>query len=379
MKIAFLSHLDLNLYLFRLPIMIELIKNGHTVYAICPKGDKFDLFEQYGVKAISYDISRESLNPLKELKTIKNIYDTIIFLNLDILHNFTVKPNIYGSIAGKFAKVPKILNSVTGMGSFYIVTSKKAIIVRTIIELLYTIVNKMVNAVVFQNADDMKYYVDKNVVSKQKAILIRSSGINSRVYDINKIDNINIQKLKDELQISNELVVLMVARAIWDKGIREYYEACEILSRKYHNVKFLFVGDTDDGNLSCANKEFLKSSQVHWLGHRNDILELTALSDIYVLPSYREGVPRTLLEAASMSKPIVTTNAIGCKEVVQDGYNGFLVELKNSVSLSKGIEKLILDENLRDKMGKNGRIKVLKEFDVNVVVKKYMDVYEEII
>jgi len=359
--------------------MIELIKKGHTVYAICPKGEKFDLFEQHGVKAISYDISRKSLNVFKEVKTIQNIYKTIKPLNLDVLHNFTVKPNIYGSIAGRFAKVPKILNSVTGMGSFYIQNTKKALIVRSVIEFLYKMVNKFVSGVVFQNSDDMQYYINKNVVSKQKAILIKSSGIDSSIYDIEKVDKINIENLKIELGIKNQIVVLMVARAIWDKGIREYYEACKMLESKYKDVRFLYVGDTDEGNLSCANKEFLSSGNIQWLGQRNDILALTALSDIYVLPSYREGVPRTLLEAASMSKPIVTTNAIGCKEVVDDGINGFLVKVKDSKSLSLGIEKLILDENLRHTMGKNGRIKVLKEFDVNIVVNKYMDVYEKII
>ncbi len=242
MKIAFLSHLDLNLYLFRLPIMIELIKKGHIVYALCPRGEKFDLFEHHGVKAISYDISRKSLNPFAALKTVKNIFDTIKLLDLDILHNFTVKPNIYGSIAGRCAKVPRIFNSVTGMGSFYIQTTKKAVIVRSAIELLYKIVNKFVTGVVFQNSDDMQYYINKKVVPKEKAILIKSSGINSLIYDIDKVNKKAMQNLKNELNINGQIVVLMVARAIWDKGIREYYEACEMLSEKYDDVKFLFVG-----------------------------------------------------------------------------------------------------------------------------------------
>lgn len=379
MKIAFLSHLDLNLYLFRLPIMIELIKQNHTVYAICPKGEKFDSFEEYGIKAIEYKILRKSLNPLKELKTIRNIYHVIKPLELDILHNFTVKPNIYGSIAGHLAKVKTVVNSVTGMGSFFIQDSTKAKTIRRVIEKLYKEANKKVSYVVFQNSDDMKYFLDKKLLKSNQAVLIKSSGIDSDQFDMSKINADKLQSLKSELNIVNELVVLMVARAIWDKGVKEYYESASILSKKYPHVKFLYVGDTDDGNHSCANREFLSSSNVSWLGHRDDIAELTALSDIYVLPSYREGVPRTLLEAASMSKPIVTTDAIGCREVVEDGYNGVLVRVKDSISLASGIEKLIEDSVLREEMGKNGRIKVLKEFDVKIVVSKYMEVYEKIV
>ncbi len=379
MKIAFLSHLDLNLYLFRLPIMIELVKKGHIVYAICPRGEKFDLFEQHGIKAIEYKILRKSLNPFKELKTIRNIYRVIKPLKLDILHNFTVKPNIYGSIAGHLAKVQMVVNSVTGMGSFFIQESSKAKIVRGVIEKLYKEANKKASYVIFQNSDDMDYFVKRALLKPEQAILIKSSGIDSERFDINNVEHSSVTALKEELDIKDEVVVLMVARAIWDKGVREYYEAAEMLGKTYKGVKFLYVGDTDEGNHSCAAKEFLSSSNVQWLGHRDDIVELTALSDIYVLPSYREGVPRTLLEAAAMSKPIVTTDAIGCKEVVDDGYNGFLVKVKDSFSLSNGIEKLLDDEDLRDTMGRNGRIKVLKEFDVKIVVQKYMEVYEKIV
>jgi N,N'-diacetylbacillosaminyl-diphospho-undecaprenol alpha-1,3-N-acetylgalactosaminyltransferase len=379
MKIAFLSHLDLNLYLFRLPIMIELINAGHKVYAICPEGEKFKEFKRYGVTALSYDVSRKSLNPLKELKTIYGIYKTIKPLDLDILHNFTAKPNIYGTISGHFAKVPKIINSITGLGSFYIQTSIKASFIRTMMESLYKIVNKRAHNVIFQNGDDMDYFIQKHIVTESQAVLIRSSGIDSSLYERSLVSELNINLLKSQLKITTEIIILMVARAIWDKGVREYYEAADILTKKYKNIKFIFAGGTDDGNVSCANERFLRHSDVLWLGQRDDILELTELSDIYVLPSYREGVPRTLLEAASMSKPIVTTNAVGCREVVEDGWNGYLVPIRNSEKLSEKIETLYLNEELRNNMGKNGRIKVVKDFDVRVVVKRYLDVYEKII
>jgi N,N'-diacetylbacillosaminyl-diphospho-undecaprenol alpha-1,3-N-acetylgalactosaminyltransferase len=344
--------------------MIELVKKGHKVYAICPKGEKFDQFEKYGIEAISYDIQRKSLNPFKELKTIRNIYQVLKPLNLDILQNFTAKPNIYGSIAGHLAKIPMIVNAVTGLGSFYISESKKAKAVKAVMEKLYKESNKKATYVIFQNSDDMKYFIDKQLVSKEKAVLIKSSGIDTNKFQPTK-NNINNQKIK----------VLMIARAIWHKGIKEYYDAAKLLENE--NIEFILIGDTDSGNMSCANEEYLNSGNVTWLGHRDDIKEQIESCDIFVLPSYREGVPRTLLEASSMAKPIVTTDTVGCKEVVDDGYNGFLVPLKDHKILAKKILELSNDAILRDTMGKNGRIKAINEFDVDVVVRKYLEVYDK--
>lgn len=364
MKIAFLSHLDLNLYLFRLPIMIELINKGHIVYAICPKGDKFKKFDKYGIKALEYKVERKSLNPLKEIKTIRNIYKLIKPLNLDVLQNFTAKPNIYGSIAGDLAKVPLIVNAVTGLGSFYISTSKRATVIKNVIEKLYKESNKKASFCIFQNDDDMNYFIDKKLVKKDRAILIKSSGIDTSVFKPNDIEH------------SGERIrVLMIARAIWHKGIKEYYSAAKSLENE--NIEFVLIGDTDKGNLSCADESFLRNGNVNWLGHRDDIKEQIQNCDIFVLPSYREGIPRTLLEASSMAKPIIATNAVGCKEVVEDGYNGYLVPIKNSEKLAEKILKLAQNKDLRDTMGKNGRIKAINEFDINVIVKKYLAVYDK--
>jgi len=377
MTIAFLSHLDLNLYLFRLPIMKELVNHGHKVYAICPRGDKFDLFQKDGIEAIEYKIERSSLNPLKELKAIYNIYRAIKPLELDMLHTFTAKPNIYGTLAGKMAKVSTIINLVEGLGSFYIEDTGKNIMVRTVIEKLYKLVFLMSDKVVFVNSDDPKYFEEKGIIKSSQIKVIKSVGIDTNEFNPININQTKRVALKKSLGLKNELVVLMVARAIWHKGVREYYEACALLS-KYDNVQFLLVGDIDEGNPSSANQEFLTNGNVLWLGHRDDIVLLTAMADIYVLPSYREGVPRTLLEASSMEKPIVTTNTVGCREVVLDGYNGFLVPVKDTHLLAKRIELFIKDKHKRKIMGENGRILALKEFDVNTVVKQYIMLFTQL-
>jgi N,N'-diacetylbacillosaminyl-diphospho-undecaprenol alpha-1,3-N-acetylgalactosaminyltransferase len=375
MNIAFLSHLDLNLYLFRLPIMKKLVEEGHKVYAICPKGNKFDLFQDDGIEAIHYDIERSSLNPFKELATIFNIYKTLKSLKLDLLHTFTAKPNIYGTLAGKMVKVPTIINLVEGLGSFYIEDTLKSIIVRRIIEKLYKLVFSMSDRVVFVNFDDPKYLEEKKVIKSNQITIIKSVGIDISEFNPEKISKNEIAMLQNTLHLENKTVVLMVARAIWHKGIREFYEASKKLSFK-NNVQFILVGDIDEGNSSAIPKAFLEQGNVLWLGHRDDVLLLTALSDIYVLPSYREGVPRTLLEAAAMAKPIVTTDTVGCREVVKDGKNGFLVPMKDVETLTQKIEYLVEHPDERKIMGEHGRIMAIKEFDVNIVVKQYIKLYK---
>lgn len=376
MKIGFLSHLDLNLYLFRLPIMIKLFEEGHDVYAICPKGDKFDLFESYGIRAIEYKIQRSSLNPLKEMKSIYNIYKAIKPLNLDILHTFTAKPNIYGAMAAKMAKVPTILNLVEGLGSFYIEDSLKNRIMRTLIEQLYKLVFKFSDQVVFVNSDDPKYLEEKKVITSHKITIIKSVGIDTNEFNPDRINEDEVALLKSTLGVEDKIIVLMVARAIWHKGIREFYEAAALLS-KNKNVQFILVGDIDEGNPSSANKVYLNKGDVLWLGHRDDVLFLTAMSDIYVLPSYREGIPRTLLEAASMAKPIITTDTVGCREVVKTGENGYLIPIGDSFALAKKIEYLVEQPDKRKIMGENGRIRAIEEFDIQNVVKQYIELYHK--
>lgn len=377
MKIGFLSHLDLNLYLFRLPIMKRLVEEGHKVYAICPKGDKFELFESHGIHAIEYKIQRSSLNPFKEIKAIYNIYKAIKLLKLDILHTFTAKPNIYGTMAAKYAKVPTIINLVEGLGSFYIEETFKNRVMRTLIEKLYTVVFKLSDQVVFVNSDDPKYLEEKKVITPNKITIIKSVGIDTNEFDPERIEKERIEALKNQLGVGDKIIVLMVARAIWHKGIKEFYDAAACLSDNT-SIQFILVGDIDEGNPSSADKVYLNNGDVLWLGHRDDIVLLTAMSDIYVLPSYREGIPRTLLEAASMAKPIITTDTVGCREVVADGVNGYLVPVQDTLSLAKKIEYLVANPDKRKIMGENGRIRAIEEFDIQNVIKQYMKLYQRV-
>jgi N,N'-diacetylbacillosaminyl-diphospho-undecaprenol alpha-1,3-N-acetylgalactosaminyltransferase len=379
-KYGFLSHLDLNLYLFRTPIMRELLRRGDKVYAICPKGDKNQALRELGCEVINYEIDRKGLNPFNEKKSIDNIYHALKDLHLDVLHTFTAKPNIYGTFAAHRAGIPIILNLVEGLGSFYVKNSFKNILIRTVMERLYARAFKISNGCVFVNSDDPSYMIRKKIISENKVKIIKSVGVDTQKFSMENYSDEAIRQIKQKNNLTDKRVVLMVARAIWDKGVREYYESSKTLKQKYPDVECLLIGGTDRGNPSCASEEFLNTGDVRWLGHRDDIAELTAICDIYVLPSfYREGLPATLMEAAAMSKPIVTTDTVGCKEVVDEGVNGFLVPIKDPKALTQKIEILLNDENLRITMGQKGREKALREFDVTKVVQHYMEYYETFI
>jgi len=367
MKIGFLSHLDWNLYLFRLPIMRKLREEGWQVYAIAPRGEYTKRFAEFGITHIDYAIDRSSLNPLKELQAIINIYRAIVPLDLDILHTFTVKPNIYGTIAGRWAKIPHILNLVEGLGSYYVEESFKASIVRGVMERLYKIAFSLSEKAVFVNSDDPRYMIQKRIIPPQKVAIIKSVGINTDMFDPSKVKRAPLR--------SDKPVVMMVGRAIWHKGVREFYEAARMLA---HKATFVYVGGTYSDNPSAVPEDFLHKPYVTYLGHRDDIKELIAACDIFVLPSYREGLPRTLLEASALAKPLVATDTVGCKDVVQDGYNGFLVPVKDSETLAKKIEQLIDDPAKRQTFGQNARELVVKNFALPKVVDAYIRLYREV-
>lgn len=376
MTVVFLSHFDMNLYLFRLPIMREMIKRGHKVYAVTPCGEGCEKLQAEGIEVVEYKISRKSLNPLKELKTIYNIYRAIKPLNADILHSFTAKPNIYGAVAGDLAKVPVIVSTVTGLGSFYISNTKKAVIVRNAIEKLYKSAFKKASGVIFQNSDDRQYFIDKGIVSEEKTKTVVSSGVDIGFFSRESVDKKKFADLKKKINPDNQKVVLMIARAIRHKGVVEYYQAAERLKEK--GYLFLFVGGEDRGNPASLDAAFLKSGSVIYLGERWDVREIIALCDLFVLPSYREGTPRTLLEAGAMRKAMITTDTVGCKEVVNDGYNGYLVPVGDSEILKVKIETLLENDELRKKMAQNAYEKTINNFSSDRVVEQYMEYYEDL-
>jgi len=377
-RFVFLSHVDVNLYLFRLPVMRALVAAGHEVIALCPRGKFFEKFAEAGVRAEEYFLCRKSRSPLLELRTLISLYARLRELHPEVLHTFTIRPNLYGALAGWLARVPRIFGAVTGLGSFYVDRAPKARIARWMLNFVQRQAFRIMEGVVFQNRDDLLAYAAWAVVREKKAYLIRSSGVDTQVFRPGVVDKKILAGLRKDLRIEpGQMVVLMVARAIWHKGLAEYMEASALLRQRFPQAVFLLAGDVDEGNPSSASRKYLLTQQVvRWLGHRDDIPALTALADICVLPSYREGVPRTLLEAAAAGKPIVATDVAGCREVVGHGVNGLLVPVRNVGALAEAMGRLVADRSLREEMGMQSRKKAVDEFDVQHVVRQYLELYK---
>lgn len=343
--------------------MLELKRLGHTPVAIAPEGEYLKKIREAGIECAPYEIERKSLNPLKEIRAIQNIYETIKPLNLDILHTFTAKPNIYGTIAAKLAKIPKIINLVEGLGSFYLEDDPKSRAVRWIIESLYKRIFRLSNAVMFVNSDDSAYMIQKGIIAKERVVRINGVGIDTKEWSRQK-------------EAPEPLTVVMVARLIRHKGVIEYLQAASELKKAYPAVRFVYVGGEDFGNHSSLKKEIFDSFKgVEYLGERSDIKEILEGAHIFALPSYREGLPRTVLEAMSMRLAVVGADACGTRDVVRDGVNGLLVLAKDAQALKEAIEKLITNGALRKKLSDKAREICEKEYDIKPIVKAHLRAY----
>jgi N,N'-diacetylbacillosaminyl-diphospho-undecaprenol alpha-1,3-N-acetylgalactosaminyltransferase len=377
MKIVFLSSLDLNLYLFRIDIMLKFRELGHEIIAIIPEGKYSEKIREKGFKTISYSLERGSLNPFGGLSSILELKTILKNIKPDILHTFTVKPNIYGTIAGKLTGVPIILNLVEGLGSFYADDSLKSKIIRIIIENLYKFIFSYSTKVIFVNSDDPKYLINQKVIEQNRIHVIKSVGIDIYEYNPTAISQERKIEIKNSLGIpENKKIAIMIARAIFHKGTADFYKMGELLRDK--GYIFLFVGDIDEGNKWSMSKEFMKRRVVKWLGWRDDIIDLISISDLVVLPSYREGIPRTLLEAMAIGKPIVTTDTVGCRETVNHGENGYLVPVASPKALSEHVDKILSDEVLQKEMGIKSRERAVSEFDIKKIVQQYIELYKKI-
>lgn len=367
-RIGFLSHSDLSIYYFRSPIMRELKKRGHEVFAIAPNGAYVNRIKDE-FEYISYEIDKASLNPFKVASNTKSLAKVLQSLNLDLLQTSAHKSNVFGTFAAKKAGIKNIINLVEGLGSFYTHDNLKSIAVRKIIEILYKGAFKISNACIFVNDADPDYFLAKNIIEQNKIKRIKSVGVNTEIFNPN---NIEAEVLSDKK------VVLMVGRALWDKGIREFYEAADILKDR-DDAQFVFVGDGDNANPSCANNEFLQNKNVMWIRWSDKIPQIMNGSFVFVLPSYKEGFPRTVLEAMSMELPCVVSNSTGCVEAIENNINGLICLMRDSADLAKKIQTLLDDENFAKKLGKQGRQIVLEKYDEPKITQKYLEVYKDFI
>lgn len=363
-RIGFLSHSDLSIFYFRSKIMRALKDKGHEIYAICPKGAYSEKISKE-FKTAFYEINKSSINPFRVLIDTQNLSKILKDLNLDLLQTSAHKSNIFGTFAAKKAGIKNVLNLVEGLGSFYIYDDFKNKIIKNIIENLYKISFKFSQGSIFVNDADPDYFLSKNLISKDKVFRIKSVGIDTKIFDYKNIKAYDFK--------TDKKIVLMVGRALFDKGICEFYKTAEILSNR-KDCEFVFVGDIYEGNKNSVTREFLQNKNVKWIKWSDEIKEILKASYVYVLPSYKEGFSQSVLEAMSVSKPCVVANSTGLIEAIKDGENGLICEVKNPLDLAKKIEILLNDENLANTLGQNGR-KIALQYDDKKIIEKYMKVY----
>ncbi|MBF7042485.1 N,N'-diacetylbacillosaminyl-diphospho-undecaprenol alpha-1,3-N-acetylgalactosaminyltransferase [Campylobacter volucris] len=370
MRIGILTHSAMSAYYFRLALIKALIKNNHEVIIITPK-DEFSLeLAKQGFNICHYELSRASVNPLVVLKNLLSLKNTLKNLNLDLLQTSAHKSNTTGIIAAKLAGIKYTFGLVEGLGSFYIDEDFKSKLVKTSINFLYKIVFKLANGFIFVNESNALFM--KNLGLKDEKIkIIKSVGVNLKQFLPLQISKEEREYFLQEFNMPNKPIVLMIARALWHKGIKEFYEAANLLKDQ---ANFVLVGGRDD-NKSCAPLEFLNSGDVFYLGARKDIARLLNLCDIFVLPSYKEGYPRTVLEAMACKKACVVSDCEGCIEAVENAIDGLICKSKDAKDLAEKIQILLEDEKFKNTLAKNAFIKA-QNYDENHIALEYIEFYK---
>ena len=370
--IAIVINTSWNIFNFRSGLLKALQKEGYKIVAIAPKDDYSEKLEALGFEYHNIDINNKGTNPVEDAKLVfafRRLYKEI---NPDVILQYTIKPNIYGSMAAGMLGIP-VISNISGLGTVFLNDSLSSKVAR----FLYKVALKVPKKVFYQNVHDRELFIDSGLVNAKKTDLLPGSGIDTERFKPSEDTAKDSQK---------PLQFLFIARLVKDKGIIEYVRAAKQISvqrsafsvQEEQEVEFCILGAFYPGNPTAITEDEMKvweeEGSVKYLGVSDDVKSFISEADCIVLPSYREGLSRVLLEAASMAKPIITTNVPGCREVVDDGINGYLCDVKDADSLAKQMEKMILlSREEREEMGERGRRKVIKEFDEKIVIGKYSE------
>ena len=378
MKIALILNDGFSMWHFKGGLLKALVSREIEVCVIVPPGPYISKLEAMGAKCIPIPMNR-FITPFQDFKLIYQLYRVFKTEKFDLVHNMTIKPNIFGTFAAKLAGIEKIVCLVSGLGFIFSedLNSPKIKIIRPFVILLYKWALSISQKTSFQNKDDLDYFIEKRIIQPEKGVVIMSEGVNLNNFSSSTINPDTLEKLRKEFQIPvNSKCALMVsARLVWSKGVREFIEVSQLLKAEYPDWVFLMISPQDPGSPDAVPKEYIdshKSDNLIVIDYfRQDVKDIMALADIIVLVSYyREGVPTVLIEGLSMSKPIIASNSVGCKETVEDGKNGFLVPVKNANQLAEKLRFLMNDEAKRHVFGEYSREIAKKYFDENIVVSR---------
>ena len=364
-KIILVSNTSWYLYNFRLSVIRLLQQKNFQIICIANYDEYSEKLAKEGIIFIKASLANKGLNPFQDLRYFFFLLRQYKKIKPSFIFHYTIKPNIYGSFAARLANI-KSIAIVSGAG--YVFLNKNVLNLLT--RILYRFAVKASAEVWFVNKEDQLMFVEQGIVKKEKTKVLPGEGINPEIFKRDEPYPLNTENF----------VFLLAGRMLWDKGVGIYIEAAKRVKQIYPNVKFQLLGFVDALNPSAITKEQItsweKEGTIEYLGSTDNVKKFLSKINCFVLPSYyREGVPRALLEAASLEIPIITTNNVGCKEVVEDGYNGFLCSIKDSYGLADKMKKVMnLEKSILLRMGCNGRKKVIAEFHEKLVLKYYEEV-----
>lgn len=363
MKIAILSSHTTSLFWFRLDLMKDLIQLGHCVTAFGPEPEpEWKMkFRNFGINYNQIPVARNGINPLTDLNTLVALYRIIKREKPDVVFSYHSKTIVYGNIAGFLNRVPEIYSLFSGLGSIFRGNGIKNKVLRVIMKIQYFIACAIADRVFFQNPDDQNVFIKCRLVSKEKCNVINGSGV-------------NIEHFKP-VNFPSQPAFLYIGRLIRDKGVMEYLNACRKVKKRHPEIRCMLVGPYDSNPSALKKKDiypFIEDGSIEFFGEQPDVRPFLGQCSVYVLPSYHEGTPKTVLEAMAMERPIITTNTVGCKETVKEGINGFLVPLKNSQAVAEKMEWFIMHPAAIKKMGSESLTACRKKYDVKKVNKEML-------
>lgn len=369
-KLFIVQNHDWAFLAYRKEIAITAKNAGWDVTIVTYNTGRFNDIKSLGLKTINLPINATGMNPIEEMRTFSFLYKLYKNEKPDVIHHVGLKTILWGSLAAKLNKISGVVNAVNGLGVLFS-EEKISLITRGVLLALRFSHNRDNIRVIFQNHEDENLFLNQHIVKTENCEYIKGSGINLDEYSYTPEP------------ASLPIIVIFTARMLREKGIVILTDAAERLRKEYEGkVVFLLCGMLSDSPKAIQEKELralCDGKYIQWLGHRTDVKELLCQSHIMAFPSfYREGVPKSLIESCAIGRPIVTTDSVGCRDSVDDGSNGFLVPVKDSVALADKLKVLIDNKSLREKMGRNSRLKAEKEFSLSDVVDKHLKIYESL-
>ena len=359
-RIAVLSSHTPSLFWFRMDMMKSFIQLGYEVYALGNEAESLwkDKFIEQGIQYFCINVERNGTNPIRDIETLFSVKKCLKKIKPEKVFTYQAKTIIYGTIAANLIGITEVYPLIAGMGSAFMAKGLKARLVKAILKMEYRISLRKCPAVFFQNMDDVELYRKERMVTGQNIVMLHGSGVNT--------DYFSVQSFPKEFGF------ICISRLIRDKGVFEYLEACRKVKYEFPEVRCILVGPFDSNPTAIKQEElqkYINGKVIEYFGEQEDVRPYLGMANVFVLPSYREGTPKTVLEAMSTGRAIITTDAPGCRETVQEGENGFLVRTKDIDSLYDRMVFLIEHPDTVKEMGKKGRLMAEKVFNVKLVNK----------